>query len=320
MMNENNAQLREEIIACAKKFGADLVGFGGIERFAGEEVSNIFPETKTVIALAFRVLRGTRRGIEEGTTYYQYTTNGVETLEETVMPMALLQVNNVLEDAGYTAVPQKKNQLIMQAESDTNPEMNHEGIYRGRDAEHQMDFDRAAVLCGLGEKGLSGTLLTDDFGPFQRYCFILTDAELEETPLVVPHLCDNCGECIKACPGHAIDENGVKDNWQCAAYYRGANMTKNPFMDPKAYADLPNRHEIMAGEADLDMEAAIAILSRTYFYPQVKHGYVSSICGRACDTACYVHLEEKGVLTRKFVSNFRRRPEWHLPMIDEEIK
>ena len=314
----NTAKLQEEIIACGKKFGADFVTFGGIGRFAGEQVSEIYDETKTVIALGFRVLRGSHRGIEEGTTYYQYTTTGVETLEETVMPMALLQVSNVIEDAGYTAVPQKRNQLIMQSENDTNPEMNHDGIYRGRKAEHQMDFDRAAVLCGMGERGLSGTLLTDAFGPFQRYCFILTDAELEETPLVKPHLCDNCGECRKACPGHAIHEDGMRDNWQCAAYYRGANMTKNPFMDASAYLGMPKRHAILSGEAELTREEAIAVLEHTYFYPQVKHGYVSSICGRACDVACYVHLEEKGVLTKKFVEKFRRRPDWHLPMLDEE--
>ena len=43
-----------------------------------------------------------------------------------------------------------------------------------------MDFPAAAVNCGLGEKGLSGSLLTDDFGPFQRYAFVLTDAEIED--------------------------------------------------------------------------------------------------------------------------------------------
>ena len=35
----------------------------------------ILPGTKTVIGLAFRVLRGIYRGIEEGSTYYQYTTS-----------------------------------------------------------------------------------------------------------------------------------------------------------------------------------------------------------------------------------------------------
>ena len=88
----------ERIIACAKRYDADIVGFAPIERFAAEDpVFQIFPQTKTVIGLGFRVLRGIYRGIEEGTTYYQYTTMGVENLEETVMPLALINLCNLIE-------------------------------------------------------------------------------------------------------------------------------------------------------------------------------------------------------------------------------
>ena len=81
--------MKNEIIALAKQNGADLVGFAPAERFDSENaIFKIMPETKTVIGLGFRVLRGTFRGIEEGTTYYQYTTMGVENIEETIMPMA----------------------------------------------------------------------------------------------------------------------------------------------------------------------------------------------------------------------------------------
>ena len=90
--------LREKIIQRAKQFEADIVCFGSADRFEGTRVMEIFPETKTVICMAFRVLRGVYRGIEEGTTYYQYSTNGVEVMEETVMPRALLRVTALLED------------------------------------------------------------------------------------------------------------------------------------------------------------------------------------------------------------------------------
>lgn len=83
-----NHTLKEELVEVFRKNGADLVRFGNVERFENEAVREIFPGTKTVIGAAFRVLRGARRGIEEGSTYYQYTTNGVETMEETIMPMA----------------------------------------------------------------------------------------------------------------------------------------------------------------------------------------------------------------------------------------
>ena len=99
--------MREEIIALAKKCDADLVGFAPASRFGKEDaIFKIFPNVKTVIGLGFRVLRGIYRGVEEGTTYYQYTTMGVENLEETVMPMALLRVSNLIENEGYIALPQ----------------------------------------------------------------------------------------------------------------------------------------------------------------------------------------------------------------------
>lgn len=304
--------LREMIIDTARRFGASDIGFGSISRFENTNVSSIFPGTKTVIGLSFRVLRGSLRGVEEGTTYYQYSTTGLETIEETVMPMALLRVSAAIEDAGFLAVPQKRNQLIMNAAGDTNPEMRYEEIFRGIGGEAQLDFEKCAVLCGLGEFGLSGAVLTARSGPFQRFGFILTDAELEETPLIEPGLCDNCGECIAACPGRALAADGKRDNWQCAAYYMGAARAKNPFMPPDAYADIADRDAIMRGEKQLTPAEAREVIDSTYFYPPIKHGYTSSICGRACDRACYDHLERSGRLRTGFAMPMRKRPDWKL--------
>ena len=172
--------------------------------------------------------------------------------------------------------------------------------------------------CGLGERGLSGSILTEEFGPNQRWGFILTDAVFPYDPEVKPHLCDRCMECVRACPGHALSEEGKRNVWQCAAYYKGASRKKNPFMPPDAFADEPDRLRIIAGEADLTMEKAKKIMDQIRFYPPGKHGMVTSMCGRNCDTACYVHLEEKGVLKRKFKTPFRKRPEWSLSPEEEK--
>ena len=303
----------ENIIACAKRYDADIVGFASRDRFSADDhIFKIFPETKTVIGLGFRVLRGIYRGVEEGTTYYQYTTMGVENLEETVMPMALLNVSNLIEEEGYTAVPQRKSPLIQNAVEGTNPEVDFTDVYRGVTAENQLDFLNCAVQCGLGEKSMIGSLLTDEYGPFIRYCFILTDAELPATELAAPHLCDNCGECIKACPGHAIGEDGELDTWRCAVYYNGANGSKNPFMPPDAFSERDDRLDIINGTAQFDSEEAQEILRQIYFYPPAKHSYRTSICGRACDRACYIHLEEKGLLTKSFHRKFREKEDWKL--------
>ena len=188
--------MKNRIIERAKKFDADIVGFASADRFSKDSaIFKILPSVKTVVGLGFRVLRGAYRTIEEGTTYYQYTTTGIETIEETVMPMALLKVCGVIEDAGFMGVPQKKNQLIMETMGETNPEVNHNEIFTGM-REPQLDFSESAVLCGAGEMGLSGAVLTEQNGPFQRFGFILTDAEIEPTPIKEQTLCDNCGECV----------------------------------------------------------------------------------------------------------------------------
>ena len=305
--------MRNKIIELAKKCDADIVGFAPASRFDKDDaIFRIFPGTKTVIGLAFRILRGIFRGVEEGTTYYQYTTMGVENLEETVMPMALLRVSNLIEEDGYIALPQRKSPLILNEEGTTNPEVDYTDVYHGVKAENQLDFLDCAVKCGLGEKSKIGSLLTEEYGPFVRYCFILTDMELEESPVLTPSLCDGCNECIKACPGRASADDGCIDSWRCAVYYNGANGTKNPFMPPEAYLDFDNRLDIINGNAKFDIDGAKDILDSTYFYPPAKHFYRTSICGRACDRACYIHLEEKGLLSRKFNRKFRDKEDWKL--------
>lgn len=309
--------MKDKIIELAKANGADIVGFAPASRFESDNpIFKIMPETKTVIGLAFRVLRGIYRGIEEGSTYYQYTTMAVENMEETVMPMAQLKVAMMIEENGFIALPQRRHQQIMAEENSTNPEVAYDAIYRGKTEEIQIDFLDTAVKCGLGEKGFHNTLLTDEFGPMVRYCFILTDAEIEETDVVKPHICDNCGKCKEACPGKAIDTDGNVDAWQCAVYYNGANGTKNPFMPFDAFEGMDNRLEIIAGEAKVTPETAKAILDQIYFYPPAQHAYQCSICGRACDVECYIHLEEKGILSKKFRAPFRKREEWKYDVED----
>ncbi len=306
-------ELKEKLVAALKKSSADIVCCGNADQMRDPAVKKLFPEAKSVICVAFRQLRGTRRGVEEGTVFYQYST-GVETLEEVMIPGALLRGCAVLEEAGFEALPQRRILLVTADENETNFEVDHTEVFRGRKEEVQLNFELCAEDCGLGEIALSGSILTDDFGPGQRWGFIITDAELPADEKVTPHLCDKCMKCVKACPGHALGNDGKRNSWQCAAYYKGANRSRNPFMPPDAFADDPERLAVIAGEADLSPERAREIIDQINFYPPNKHAFVASMCGRACDTACYVHLEEKGVLKRKFKTPFRKRPEWKLSL------
>ena len=63
-----------EVKALARSLGADLVGIAPIERFAALPGSShpqtYAPNTRTVIAVAHRIMRGALRGIEEGTSFF----------------------------------------------------------------------------------------------------------------------------------------------------------------------------------------------------------------------------------------------------------
>ena len=106
------------------------------------------------------------------------------------------------------------------------------------------------------------------------------------------YVCDKCGECLNACPGKAIDENGV-DTWQCSVYYRGAHKS-NPFITDDFLKDHPEREAILNGEKRFDKESAKEIYDKIKILPNTHFGYVPCLCGKSCETVCYKHLKEVG--------------------------
>ena len=58
-----------------------------------------------------------------------------------------------------------------------------------------VDYRVVAYAAGLGEFGYSKVFLTPEFGPFQRFVLLLTDAPLEADPIYEGHLCDRCMRC-----------------------------------------------------------------------------------------------------------------------------
>ena len=322
----------------AIRYGADIVGIGDISRFDGtahgEDPRYVFPEAKSIIGLGFRQLRGSYRGVEEGTTYFHFVGMSVLHLEEVKIPTTLLRIAGLIEDSGYDAVIQRSVPDLVKGS--VNPEKELSAQFdissvrpktAGKPApEVMMDFKQAAAICGLGEIGLSGHVLTDKYGPFQRFGFILTDAELDADPVQERSLCDECEECIKGCFGNAfsterenVNYGGVSyslakwDEWQCAVYYAGAYKAKNPFMPEDALETVPDREKILQGEKKISPEDAREILPQLMpFYPPMRHDYLGCICGRACDRACYIHLENKGLLTSEISVPFRKREDWFL--------
>ena len=209
----------------------------------------------------------------------------------------------MIENEGYDACLQRSIPgFKIKGDKSTNPEVNRifelelaEAVEPGKPVPDVIiDFNKAAQVCGLGAEGMHGKVIAPKYGSFMRWVFIITDMPLEFDEPFEGTLCDQCGKCIDACPGKAIDRDGV-DSWQCSVYYRGAHKS-NPFMNDDVLKDHPERETILNGEKRFDAESAKEIYSQLKFLPDTHFGYLPCLCGKGCETVCYNHLKEVGKL------------------------
>jgi len=226
----------EMVKKAALEAGADLVGIGSMDRFAGAppemDPRYLFPEAKSVVGMVFRIPRGVQRGIEEGTQFYQYPSMAYGGINEIFAPAVLYRVGKVIEDAGFEAMVYRNTGARgVISDMDTSPgntispeeQINVSAHAETKTAHHrtvqftrpvregtvapdlQFHFRLAGVACGLGEIGWSKMFLTPQFGPLQRLAFLFTDAELEPDPLYAgPPICRQCKACVRSCPGSCL--------------------------------------------------------------------------------------------------------------------
>jgi len=278
-MTEQN--FKAQVLDAAKKIGIDLIGFASRARFEGVDAQHnpfsIFPEAKTVIMLGKRICRGALRGIEEGTNFGDYALFGKNWLEDEFLSIACYDLVRMLEDNGWEACP------IFPNPSELGPQ--GVSVADGRPAPNVYpDFDYAAVACGLGEIGMNGLLLTPEYGSRQRFHMILTDAEIEESPIFDGHICDGCGKCAESCPLGAVDASDPIEITVCGKTMKVARIDYELCKTCKNGA-CPNR---MHASAKPDRVAAL------------------------CNRSCMCHLDEIGATQSKFERPFRRRDPWSI--------
>ena len=283
----------------AKELGAAVCGIGKVysESNKGRDPYMILPSAKCIIGFGFAIPKGIYKALDRQSQYYTYTNIGVKYTDEELAEIFLLKMASLIENEGYDACLQKSvPNLRIKGDKTTNPEVadtyelvHAEPVEEGKPAPDVIiDFGKAAKACGIGEMGLSGKILNKKYGPFMRYCFIITDALLECDEELKEKICDGCKECIKACPGKAISEKGL-DSWQCSVYYKGAHKS-NPFMTNEFLKDNPEREKVLNGEKKFDAISAREMYNEMNFLPKTQWGYAPCICGKKCDIACYKHL------------------------------
>ena len=277
-----------EIKKYAKEHGADLVGIASIDRFKSlPSESNplvIFPECKSVIVLGRRILRGSMRGVEEGTNFSStYNTFGYIWLEDNFLSRTTYEVTCFIETQGFEGVP------LFGYYEDGMPKGHP--VAPGKPAPNViLDYEFAAQAAGLGEIGLGDFFITPEYGTRQRFAMILTDAELVADPVSSKKICVDCRACADACPFGAID--------------------------------LKNKKTV--GVPPHTMEVAIVDYSVCRSCPNGAilgsgRGSRPDRCAAACGRACLAKLETTGKLGGKFEFPFRKRTPWVLDNFSRPI-
>ena len=198
--------LKDVIRRVLKDGGADIVGFAAVDRFesapAGSRPGDLLPGAGSVISFAVRipygVLKATNRRVATGTW----------NMANSELSRLAYRISKLLEDQKFLAVPVSPFLPV--------DIMGNNGL--SGDISHK----HAAELAGIGRIGLSGLLITPEFGPRVRLISVITDAALESDPLPEDNFCDQCREkaCIKACPVDAIAPDGKLDKIKCLDTYQ----------------------------------------------------------------------------------------------------
>ena len=317
----------KDIKEAAKRMGADIVGIGSIDRWSTAPIQMdpkpIMPKAKSIICMGFRVLRGSLRGIEEGTYFSHYSAMGYGGITYLYMPMTIINMSKMIEDAGYEAVPMG-HQSDWRAIDNTG--YLREGYSRpvapGKAAPDVMiNLRIAAFLCGVGEIGYSKMLLTPEFGPRVRVGIIITELELEPDPIIEPGtLCNRCMACVRECPGGCIPaDRTIKDNvggyeleWadvdmhKCGQTFVGAELNEEG-EENDYYNDGKGTHKPSS-------------ISPFYHKPNNLYNTGQAVCGaKGCTRACMISLEARGLLKNKFENPFRTQKLWSIDWSQEAI-
>lgn len=188
--------LKDDLCAWALERGADTIGVASAERFEAkitnpQKPSETAAGMNSLIAFTIHILNGS---IATHDVVAQSINSHVciDRLEKIQYEMC-----DWLEERGYLAIPSPTEY------SDMNMQRSAAGI---------LDFKWVAEEAGIGTVGLNLNFLTPEHGSRVYIGVVLTDAEMEPTPMLQKHVCPGlqCGRCAAICPTDAIPREADK--------------------------------------------------------------------------------------------------------------
>jgi epoxyqueuosine reductase len=184
--------------------GIDLVGIADADKlvlsYPPRQASALMPGARSVIVMAV----AHSLGAVYSPDIMLWTRNKIQTTR--LLDHAAQKVGRYLETSGCLSLPVSSDKPVEIFK--INPETGRK--FRQTRVAGHLSLKHAAVSCGMGEIGMNNLLLTPEFGPHQRLCAVITEAELEADQMRQLDLCDNCGECEKACPSGALSGGAYK--------------------------------------------------------------------------------------------------------------
>ena len=180
--------------------GMDLVGFAPTSRWAKAPFlmspQAILPGSRTVIVGAIHITdTWTEMG---GEPEPQDRSPGGWMDQNSLMDRVAYRIVRLLEDHGHKAIAVASSNIWRYRKFEGIPSL------FAPDLSHM----HAAAAAGLAIIGWSGLAITPEFGPRVRYISIVTDAELDPTPMYRgPELCDLCMDCVRTCPTLALSKD-----------------------------------------------------------------------------------------------------------------
>ena len=200
-----------------KDWGADLVGIAPVGRFEGAPPGHgpldLMPRAKSVIVAGVRIP-------DPVVDYDEYHLKMHEMPAELGVQASMenfyMQMGHYVEDMMLNIIATKlANRLEINwgLRSLPTPNAQHTGLGHPVMAAPMGFFSQrhAAVRAGLGEFGLSGLVITPQYGPRVRYVSVITEAELEPDSLLSEKVCmrGKCGgeagpACQQKCANKAI--------------------------------------------------------------------------------------------------------------------